>query len=63
MAENEISKFNEELINVTRELKKENKIAEIDLLWLFSLTLKNYSVNRYLNNQKNILILLKKNAI
>ena len=60
ISELEINKFHENLINLISVLKEQNRIAEIDVLHIFSYTLMNYSTDRYLNNQTNILKLLEK---
>ena len=63
MSENIINEFNDNLEEIITELKEENNIAKLDLIWLFSITLDKYSIQRYLNNHQNLLKLLKKIAI
>lgn len=60
MSEDKIQNFKGDVINFISELKEQKRIAEIDLLYLFSYTLDNYSIKRYLNNQTNIINLLEK---
>lgn len=60
MAENILTEFDDELNVIITELMEENNIAKLDLIWLFSYTLNNYSIQRYLNNKQNIFKLLKK---
>jgi len=62
MVENILREFNDELNAVITELMEENNIAKLDLIWLFSYTLNNFSIQRYLNNTQNIFKLLKKIA-
>lgn len=60
MTENLEQEFQEYIAQIISELRREENFIKLDLLWLFSFTLRKYSIQRYLNNRKNIYALLKR---